>query len=205
MRRGIFIGLAGLAFLIFASSIEAPLSAGANGAKKVRWYRVLLESGETSSGYRWTVGAKGPKHEPLREICSMTGMTEPPQPDKPYIESHEGELCGLLLLPEESMTISASFGFGESRVTVFASIYRPIVRKVTIVLDSGERRIYLPKVPQIPNRAERGIPVFRYIADVFEGEFCARRTTTFDGQGDVIHNDINGGCPAGEPAISLKP
>jgi hypothetical protein len=171
--------------------------------EKERWYSVPLESGETSGGYRWGVGAKGPKGKPLGEICTQVGMVEPPQPDKPYVEGTDGTSCGQLRSPKEALVDATGFGEGASRVTVLAAIYRPIVRRVVFVFDSGEHRVYLPRVPQTSNRASRGIPVFRYIADTFEGEWCARRITTFDGSGAVISNQTKSDCPDGEPLLPL--
>ncbi|HEX6151940.1 MAG TPA: hypothetical protein VFZ19_00310, partial [Solirubrobacterales bacterium] len=139
MRRGIFIGL-GLVLALFTYMAGGHLPADADTTKKARWYSLSLESGETSGGYRWGVGAKGPKDKPLREVCAMAGMIEPPQPDKPYVEGTDGAVCGELRSPEESMMETAGFGSGKSRVAAFVGIYRPVVRKVTFVLDSGERK-----------------------------------------------------------------
>ncbi|HEX6152875.1 MAG TPA: hypothetical protein VFZ19_05050, partial [Solirubrobacterales bacterium] len=66
------------------------------------------------------------------------------------------------------------------------------------------RKVYLPRIPQVPNRTERGIPVFRFIADTFEGEPCVRRLTTFDSRGEVISHEVKGDCPGGEPLVSLS-
>lgn len=203
MRWGAGIGIAGLLLLAFAYLAGTPNAVDASRAKKERWYSVPLESGKTSDGYRWGVGAKGPKGEPWGEICTQVGMTEPPQPDKPFVESRDGSLCGDLRSPKEALIDASGFGEGASRVTVFAAIYRPIVRRVVFVFDSGERRMYLPRVPQISSRDSRGIPVFRYIADTFEGEQCARRITTFDGSGEVISNQTKSDCPGGEPLLPL--
>lgn len=204
MRRGTIAIMLGFFAMAFSYLGGAPLSADADTSKKARWYSVSLAHGETSGGYRWGVGAKGPKHEPLKEICAMAGMIEPPEPDKPYVEGTDGALCGEIRSPKESMMETAGFGTGESSVTAFVAIYRPAVRKVTFVFDSGERRVYLPQVPQLPNRDERGIPVFRFIADTFEGEPCARRVTTFDGRGGVISHETKKDCPGGEPLVPLS-
>jgi hypothetical protein len=195
--------MAAFVVVAFAYLAGAPISADADRVGKERWYSVPLESGETSGGYLWGVGAKGPKDKPMGEICTQVGMIEPPQPDKSYVESSGGSLCGHLRSPKEALIDATGFGEGASRVTVLEAIYRPAVRRVVIVLDSGERRVYLPRVPKLSNRASRGIPVFRYIADTFEGEGCARRVTTFDGSGAVISNQTKSDCPGGEPLLPL--
>lgn len=204
MRRGIVIAIFGFAFMAFMCFGGTPSPVDAESGKKVRWYSVGLESGETSGGYRWAVGAKGPRREPLREICALAGMIEPLQPDKSYVEGQDGSTCGDLRSRGESITEAVSFGSGESRVTAFVGIYRPAVRKVTFVLDSGERKEYLPRVPQVPNRTERGIPVFRFIADTFEGEPCVRRVITFDRGGSAISHQTKRDCPGGEPLVPLS-
>jgi hypothetical protein len=157
---------------------------------------VGLEQGETN-GYHWAAGVKGPKDEPLGRICAQISMVEPSQDGVPYVEGHDSTECGRLKQATESVSGTDSFGSGASRVTVLEAVYRPIVRKVTFILATGERRIYRPGVPDIPSRSGRGIPNFRYIVIPFEGEVCIRRITTFDGNGGVLANIGSPRCPAG--------
>lgn len=192
-RRVFFLWTATLA----AVGLLGALSANAmGGSSSGRWYRAALEQGETRE-FRWAVGVKGPKHEPLREICGQVGMIEPPQDDSPYVEGRDATDCGSLVRATASVAPSVAFGSGPSRLTVLATLYRPIVRKVTFTLSTGERRVYRPRVPEIPNRLKRGIPLFRYLVASFDGETCIRRITTFDGNGRVVWNEARPPCLAG--------
>jgi hypothetical protein len=184
------VGALALSLLVF---LVSPAVAGTG---KARWFQVTLERGETK-GYRWAVGAKGPKSEPLGRICTQLSMVEPPQEDVPYVEGSDSTECGRLKTPTDSISGTDSFGSGQSRVTVLEVVYRPIVRKVTLILATGERRVFRPSTPQIPNRVDRGIPVFRYLVSPFEGETCIRRVATFDGSGGIVSNEVSPPCPSG--------
>ncbi len=169
------------------------LSTKADGSGAGTWYRAALEQGETR-GYHWSVGVKGPKHEPLREICAQVSMIEPPQSDSPYVEETNSTDCGSLLRATDLVGGSAAFGSGPSKLTVVANLYRPIVHKVTFILEQGERKVFFPRTPKIPNRLRRGIPLFRYFAASFDGENCIRRVTTFNKRGKVVGNDVSPPC-----------
>lgn len=168
----------------------------AAGANKARWYQVGLEMGETD-GYRWAVGAKGPKHEPLDEICALASLTEPPQADKPFVEGMDAAVCGSLATPGDSMAASPAFGSGNSRLVLLAVLYRPAVREVAFLLDTGERRVLWPRMVKVPNRRARGVPRFRYLVTHFKGEACIRKITLFDGSGRVIYREARPPCPNG--------
>lgn len=176
--------------------LGAPASTLAESASGGSWYRVTLEQGE-AQGYAWAVGAAGPKHEPLREICTKVATLEPLQDESPYIEGGNSMICGEMPNPTESMALGTTFGPDGSGPTLLATIYRPIVRKVTFVFDTGERRVYFPQTPMIPSRVARGIPVFRYLAVVFDGLTCTRRMTMFDGGGSVLESETRPPCRAG--------
>lgn len=179
-----------------ALTLSVLVSQAAAGTSKDRWFQAALEQGEIN-GYHWAVGVKGPKDEPLSHICAQLSMVEPPQEDAPYVEGGSSTECGRLKRPVDAVSGTESFGSEASRVTVLEMVYRPIVRKVTFILATGERWVYRPDVPEIPNRAERGIPIFRYIVVPFEGEVCVRCVTTFDGKGRVLSNEGSPRCPAG--------
>lgn len=165
-------------------------------AGKAGWFQIILEQGEVS-GYHWAVGVKGPKHVQLSQVCAELSMVEPPQDDAPYVEERDATDCSWLKQPADSVFGTESFGSGQSRVAVYEAVYRPIVRKVTFVLDTGERKVFLPRVPEISHRSARGIPAFRYFAAPFEGETCIRRVATFDRAGKVVSNEARPPCPAG--------
>jgi hypothetical protein len=168
----------------------------AAGGSRAHWYQTTLERGEIN-GYHWAVGAKGPKHKPLNEVCAEISMLEPAQEDALYVEGSDSTDCGRLDRPVDSISSTDSFGSGKERVSVLELIYRPIVRKVVFVLSTGERKAFLPRAPQIAHRSSRGIPVFRYAVFPFEGEVCVRRVTTVDGHEEVISSEARPPCPSG--------
>lgn len=166
-------------------------SAAANG-----WYRAPLEHGEIH-GYHWGVRATGPKDEPLRRICEVIGRVAPFDPDLGYGEADETKSCGKLLKPTDSVSMSVTLGSSESMTTLLATIYRPIVRKVVLVLGTGEERVYRTAAVNVAGRASKGIPLFRYLVAFFDQGSCIRRIVTHDGQGGVINNEkAEPGCTA---------
>lgn len=173
--------------------LAGALPSVAAGASRSDWYRVELEHGE-ANGYLWSVSAAGPRHQPLREICGQISSLEPPQGDPELTFGDHFSLCGDLFDATQSNDLAAGFGSGVSEITLLADLYRPAVRKVAFVTDTGERRVYFPAVPAIPDRTARGIPVFRYLVTSFVGEFCIRRVTTFDKLGNVIRNQRDPIC-----------
>lgn len=148
-----------------------------------RWYRASLDEGETQ-GFRWAVGANVPKHEPLNRICVLAGFLAPRDPDVPYAEGDNVSVCGSLTIPASSVTTTAALGQSGSRLV--ATLYRPVVRKVALLLGTGERKVVEPVAPRIPNRGRNGIPSFRYSVIVLNGGACIRQSTTFDRNGNVL-------------------
>jgi hypothetical protein len=187
---------AALVALVGGLALSVLVFQAAAAASKVRWFQTTLEQGQVS-GYHWAVGVKGPKHRPLSQVCAQLSMVELPQNGAPYVEGGSSTLCGRLKRPTDSVLGTESFGSGRSRVAVLEAVYRPIVRKVTFVLATGERKVFLPRIPKIPNRSARGIPIFRYFVASFEGETCVRRVTTFDQLGGVVSNEAEPPCPVG--------
>lgn len=161
--------------------------AGADTGKagKVSWFDLTLERGEIN-GYHWAVGAKGQRTQPLKRICAEVAMVEPPKEGADYVEGGNSTECGRLEHPADSVVGTESAGSGQSRVTVLEALFRPVVRKVTFVLSTGERRTLPSRAPQTPNRAANGIPPFRFVVFPFEGETCIRRVATFDGRGHLV-------------------
>jgi hypothetical protein len=93
----------------------------ASGASGGRWYPIALATGETDE-YKWSAGAKVPQHESLDEICAMTSLIEPPEPDSLYAEGTNGVVCGSLAKPVNSVTASSSFGSGDSQMAIFTAL-----------------------------------------------------------------------------------
>lgn len=151
-----------------------------------RWHQVVLEEGETS-GFSWSGGARLPAHRRLDKICVAAGFTAPVPPDQPYRESSSLAVCGSLAKAKDSVSLSATLG--SSGTTFLAVVYRPAVRKVVFLLNNGQRRVFRPRIPQIPDRAAMGIPVFRYLVATFDGGACVRRTNTFNASGDVVSKE----------------
>jgi hypothetical protein len=185
--------IAGVAVALIILTMGALGSKAAAGSPRVQWFQAKLASGEIN-GYRWSVGAKGRMHEPLSQICTQISIVEPPRDDVPYVEGSDATDCGRLNLPTDAVSSTDSLGAGESGVTVLETIYRPLVRKVTIVFATGKRKVYRTRVPQLSNRADRGIPMFRYIAVSFNGEDCIGRVIAFDGRGRVVSNQTRPPC-----------
>ena len=186
MRPRIFAG-SWLALIIFmAICLGASSSPEAEGAGGNRWYTAAVEEGETQ-GYRWSIRVKGPKGEPLRRLCVLAGFIAPPKPDVPYAEGDNSQVCGEVVMPTDSVLMSATLG--SSGTTFLVAVYRPLVRKVSFLLSTGQRRVFRPHLPHVPNRAARGIPRFRFVVATFDRGACVRRVTTFDGRGDVVSRE----------------
>lgn len=157
----------------------------ATGAGAGRWYEINLEAGEVD-GYGWAAGAKGPKREPLDEICATVSVVEPLRPDAPYAEGSDSVVCGSLSRPMDWVAAESGFGSGDSSLMVLTVLYRPVVRKATFLLGTGERRVFSPRMAKVRNRQARGIPGFRYVVAPFRGETCIRKVTLFDRKGVII-------------------
>lgn len=173
--------------------LAGQFTGAAAGVPRDQWYRVTLEQGETQ-GYRWAVGAKGPRGGPLKDSCLTVGVLEPPQPDADYVEGHDFAVCGGLIEPGDSISLGTPLGSGESALTLFAALYRPVVRELTFLLDTGERRVLQPRLADIPDRQDRGIPRFRYVVADFEAGICIRKLTSRDGSGSVIRSEVSPFC-----------
>lgn len=185
--------LVAIASAVVLSVLVSPAAAGTG---EVSWFHVEMERGE-AKGYHWAVGAKGLKHQPLSKICTQISMVEPPRDDVPYFEGRDATDCGFLVRPSDSIASTDSLGSGMARVAVTEVFYRPIVRKVTFILATGERRVFRRRIPRIPNRVARGIPIFRYLVAPFEGEVCIRRVVTFDGRARLVSSEGRPPCPTG--------
>lgn len=185
-----------VAAVAIATTVPSVTDADAHGQSFSRgeaqrtdaWYRVLLEKGEVN-GYRWAVGASGPRDEPLKQMCELVSEVAPFDPDLEYAEGGEMKLCGELLSPAESISVGLDLGSSESSTTLRATIYRPIVRKVVFVRGTGDRKVYRTKAPRIAGRKAKGIPRFRYLAALFDEESCIQRIITYDPSGAVIKNE----------------
>lgn len=126
----------------------------------------------------------------------MVSVLEPFEEGAPFIEGSDAKVCGAMPDASVSMSLGDTLVSGASKLSLNVVLYRPIVRKVAFILGTGERRIYMPRVPEIPNRSQRGIPVFRYVVASLEGEACVRRVATFDRRGGVIRSErAKGWCP----------
>ena len=163
--------------------VQGSEKASASAAGGQRWYEALLEEGETQ-GFKWGIGAKVPMNKALGEICVLAGFLAPPQPGVPYGEGDSSTVCGNLTKPTESVSTSATLG--STGTTLVATLYRPAVRKVSILLSNGKRKVLRPLAPGIPNRAAMGIPAFRYLVASVDGGACVRQVTTFNGKGKVL-------------------
>lgn len=171
--------------LFFVGLIALAGSQDAMSANSGRWYQVVLETGEIN-GYQWAVGAKGLKHEPLDEICVRVSLLEPITPDAPFVEGSDSVGCSSLMKPTDSVAESASFGAKDSRMVIFAVLYRPTVRKVIFFLGGGKRMVFRPRIAKVPNGEAQGIPKFRYLITPFKSKTCIRKVTLFDGSGKAI-------------------
>jgi hypothetical protein len=165
-------------------------------SSKVRWFQAKLASGETE-GYHWSVGAKGPKYEPLSQLCTQVSIIEPPRNDVPYVEGQDAADCGRLRVATDAVSSVESLGSNRSGVTVLEALYRPLIRKVAVDLAGGERKFYRTRVPQLSNRSDRGIPMFRYVVASLKGGDCIRRLIAFDGKGKVVSKQTSPPCPPG--------
>jgi hypothetical protein len=183
------ISAVGLALCALAVVLPTPSLGGST-----YWYRVTLAHGKSTEGYKWAVGAKGRKGHALNEICATLSMVEPPRNDVPYVEGTDSTDCGSVRRPAESVASSVSMGQGESALEVVEILYRPIVRKVNLVLNSGEERVLRAKAPEIRNRVKKGIPAFRFVALPLEDDDCIQRVISYDGKGNVVNNEKTETC-----------
>jgi hypothetical protein len=185
-KRNLALWLAVAAVAVGSAGMLDP--AGAAGWQSGGWYQAVLEAGETE-GWRWAVGAKGRKHEPLQEICLVVGVIEPLEPGSPEVRAGELSSCGHLRRPTDSVSSTTRLD-SEALTALHATLYRPIVSRVIFVLGTGERRVYRTAAVKVARRVARGIPVFRYLVVPFDGETCIRRIVTHDSRGAVIKNEI---------------
>jgi len=173
--------------LVMASSVALSVlvSQAVADTGKGHWFQTTLERGE-ARGYEWAAGVKVPTHRPLSRVCVLLAMAEQPKGGASYVEGVSSTECGRLSRSSDSVFATESFGPGRTRVTVLEVIYHPAVRRVVLTLNTGERMVFRPQTPRIPNRAKRGIPSFRYLVTSFDGGACIRRAMTFDGSGKVL-------------------
>jgi hypothetical protein len=137
-----------LAVAALASSATHALGEASTPTSGGPWYRVALEQGEWQ-GYHWAVGAAGPRHEPLGEICALISVIEPFQEGSPYVEASDAKVCGSLPDATVSNVLGETLGSGASKQTLVAALYRPIVHKVTFILGTGERKVYRSRMPRM--------------------------------------------------------
>jgi hypothetical protein len=178
---GVVAALALLALSLVASEAVADSS-------QSRWFQIGLATGETN-GYGWSTGAKGPRHQPLSQICAEISMSEPPR--NGVYEGSDATDCGELKTASDSVISTESLGPKKSGATVVEAIYRPLIQKVTIVFTSGKRTA-LPT--QSPTRTGKGIPVFRYAVASFSAGNCVNRIVAFDGKGKVVSSLASPPC-----------
>lgn len=168
--------------------IGNPVVAEGEGKYSGRW-RAPLENGKTN-GYLWGMRASGVKHQASRPICETIVSVAPADPDVPFVETDETTSCGTLQAPTDSTSIIVLLGESESgRTALLATLYPPVVRKVTFILDTGEQKVHRTAVSKIRNRAAKGLPRFRHLATLFPEGTCIRRIITRDGQGSVIESE----------------
>jgi hypothetical protein len=179
--RGVVAALALLALGVITSQAVA-------GSSQSRWFQVGLATGETN-GYGWSTGAKGPKHQPLSRICTEISMSEPAR--NGVSEGRDSTDCSELKVASDSVVSTESLGPKKSGATVVEAIYRPLVRKATIVFASGKRTVLST---QSPNRIGRGIPMFRYAVAAFSAGNCVYRIVAFDGKGKVVSSEVSPPC-----------
>jgi hypothetical protein len=154
-----------------------------------RWFDVSLEHGETASGYVWGAGARVRKGSHLTDVCATLSLTEPQREDAPYVEGTDATDCGSVRRSVESVVSSVSMGQSASSVSVVEALYRPIVRKVRLELSTGEKKVFLPRVPMLAPGGKRVVPMFRYLVLPLEGQVCIRRILSFDGGGRLINRE----------------
>jgi hypothetical protein len=116
-------------------------------------------------------------------------MSEPPRHG--VYEGSDATDCGELRIASDSVITTESLGPKKSGATVVEAIYRPLIKKVTIVFASGKRTI-LPA--RSPNRTGRGIPMFRYVVASFSAGNCVDRIVAFDGKGRVVSSQASSPC-----------
>lgn len=181
------------AILLCALAAVLPSTSLGTGGQS-HWYHVTVAHGKNTEGYKWSVGAKGRKGHALDEICATLSMVEPPRSEVPYVEGTDSTDCGSVRRPSESVSSSVSMGEGESLIKVVEVLYRPVVRKVSVFLKSGEEKILRLKRPGIANRAKKGIPMFRFFVLSLEDGACIRRLVSYDGQGTLIKSEKTEAC-----------
>ena len=155
-----------------------------------KWFQVGLATGETS-GFHWSTGAKGLKGQRLSRICTEISVVEPPRNGTDVGEGRDATDCGEVKMTSDSVITTESLGPKKAGVTVVEAIYRPLVRKVTIVFADGKRTTLRA---QSPNQNGRGIPMFRYVVTSFSTGGCVDRIVAFDGKSSVVSRQISPPC-----------
>jgi hypothetical protein len=173
--------------MIIGSDGAVALLGAHQGSEKS--YQAVLETGETQDGWSWVVSAKGQKYSPLKKVCLVIGVAEPRVPGNPEIRAGQVTTCGELRKPANSVSASTAIGSEEPGVNLLAMLYRPIVRKVVLVLGGGKRSVHRTTVVSVPRRVARGIPVFRYIVVPLDGAECIQRIITYDWRGVAIEKE----------------
>jgi hypothetical protein len=180
--------------LMVALVLGGALASAEAGGRQGGWYQTVLKTGEFHE-FNWGVGAKGPRDQPLKRICLVLALNFPPEPGSPEVRGDESVNCGGIRSASTSVSASMEFGPPDSQITLLATLYRPIVRRVALLLSSGEERVFTARVPEVRNRSDKGIPIFRFVVARFAGEPCVRRITTYAGDGAVIAREDRPLCP----------
>jgi hypothetical protein len=180
------IGGAAAALVLLTLGVVGQAAAGDSQGN---WFQIGLATGETN-GYRWSTGAKGPKHRPLNRICAEISMAGPPR-NNGVSEGQDAADCGELRMASDSVISIESLGPRKTGTTVAAAIFRPLVQKVTIVFANGTRTI---SPTQSPDSVGRGIPSFRYVVASFKAGKCMDRIAAFDRNGKVVSNRVIPPC-----------
>lgn len=164
----------------------------AEGAKPP-WFKIALAQGE-ANGYRWAVSAKGEKTVPLKRMCVIVAMVEPPQGNLP-VEGEEATGCGRLSRSADHVIASVPFGADKSKGAVLAIAVRPSVRRVVLAFFGAEsRKVVGAALPSTQNSQKGEIPRFRYIAVPFERQSCIRRITGQDRENSVVFSQALSHC-----------
>jgi hypothetical protein len=182
-----------LAVTAVVMSFGVPTASPALASAKSSWFSGQLDNGEIR-GYRWAVGVKIEKRAPLHRACALTSMVEPPREDVPYVEAEDASDCGGLSSPSDFIASTVFFGSGSGRVAILGLIFRPVVRRATFVLDTGERLRLGTLAPRIKNQSVRGIPRFRYLSVPFEGDYCVHRVMLFDERDKLVSSEARSFC-----------
>jgi len=176
-----------LGLLVLALVVSQAVAGAAQG----KWFQVGLATGE-ANGYKWSSGAKGLRGKSLTRICTEISMVEPPRNGTDVGEGRDATDCGELKAASDVVVTNESLGPKKSGITVLEAIYRPLIRKVTIVLIGGQRIALMAQAPKVG--VAGSVPAFRYVATSFDASSCVKRIVAFDGRGKVVSRQASPPC-----------